>query len=60
MKRKNLYVLILLSLVAFLSACDPEVGTEEWCIMMQEKPKGDWTANEASDFAQHCLFKYQK
>jgi len=60
MKRKNIHLLIILGLAILLGGCDPEVGTEEWCIMMQEKPKGDWTANEASDYGQHCLFKYQK
>ncbi|GAL17806.1 hypothetical protein JCM19235_6359 [Vibrio maritimus] len=39
-----------------LSACT-EVGSEAWCQDMQEKPKGDWTANEASDYAKHCIFK---
>lgn len=39
-----------------LSACSPEVGSEEWCNDMKEKPKGDWSANEASDFAKHCVF----
>ncbi|NVK00960.1 MAG: DUF3012 domain-containing protein, partial [Oceanospirillaceae bacterium] len=24
---------------------------------MKEKPKGDWSANEATDFAKHCLLK---
>jgi len=24
---------------------------------LKEKPKGDWTANEATDFAKHCVFK---
>lgn len=39
-----------------LSACSPEVGSEDWCNELKEKPKGDWTANEASDFAKHCVF----
>lgn len=60
MKRKKRALLILLSSVALLVACEPETGTEEWCAMMQEKSKGDWTANEAGAFAEHCLFKYQK
>lgn len=38
-----------------LSACSPEVGSEEWCNDLKEKPKGDWSANEAADFAQHCV-----
>ncbi len=40
-----------------LSACAPEVGSDKWCAKLKEKPKGDWTANEAGDYAKHCLFK---
>jgi len=39
-----------------LSACAPEVGSEKWCQMMKDKPKGDWSANEAADYTKHCLF----
>lgn len=39
-----------------LAACAAEVGSEEWCAEMKEKPKGDWSANEAADFAKHCVF----
>ncbi|GMQ49043.1 DUF3012 domain-containing protein [Vibrio sp. 10N] len=49
------WVLVVLGVMA-LSACT-EVGSEAWCQDMQEKPKGDWTANEASDYAKHCIFK---
>ncbi len=38
-----------------LAACSPDVGSEDWCDDMKEKPKGDWTANEAADFAKHCV-----
>ncbi len=38
-----------------LAACSPEVGSEAWCDDMKEKPKGDWTVNEAADFAKHCV-----
>ncbi|EHK1078373.1 TPA: DUF3012 domain-containing protein [Vibrio parahaemolyticus] len=37
-----------------LSACT-EVGSEAWCEDMKEKPKGDWSANEAADFTKHCI-----
>lgn len=40
-----------------LIACEAEVGSKEWCADLKEKPKGDWTANEAADFAKHCVFK---
>lgn len=43
--------------VLFLAGCSPEVGSEAWCNDLKEKPKGDWTANEAADFAKHCVFK---
>ena len=33
----------------------PEVGSKAWCDLMDEKPKGDWTTNEAADYARHCL-----
>jgi hypothetical protein len=40
-----------------LTACAPEVGSARWCAGMDETPKGDWTANEAADYARHCLFE---
>jgi hypothetical protein len=49
------WALVVLGVMA-LAACT-EVGSEAWCQDMQEKPKGDWTANEASDYAKHCIFK---
>jgi len=42
--------------LAILSGCAPEVGSKKWCAAMEAKPKGDWTANEAKDFAKHCIF----
>lgn len=39
-----------------LAACEPEVGSEAWCARMDETPKGDWTVNQAADYARHCLF----
>lgn len=38
-----------------VAACSPEVGSPDWCEQMKEKPKGDWTANEATEFAKNCL-----
>ncbi|MCB1614483.1 MAG: DUF3012 domain-containing protein [Pseudomonadales bacterium] len=48
---------LISTLMLFCTACSPEVGSEKWCAMIKEKPKGDLSANEASDFAKHCLFK---
>jgi hypothetical protein len=36
--------------------CAWDVGSEPWCASMNQKPKGEGTANEAGDNAKHCLF----
>jgi len=46
---------ILLTVLA-LTGCSPEVGSTAWCAAMKDQPTGDWTANDATDFARHCLF----
>ena len=51
--RIGLFVAALL----LLGGCEPEVGSDEWCQQMVDKPKGDWTANEATEFAKSCIFK---
>ena len=52
------YLPITLFLVLLASGgCSPEIGSEAWCKSLGEKPKGDWSANEAKDYAKHCLFK---
>lgn len=55
--RKHIWLscLAIIGLLSVVTACSPEAGSDEWCVMMKEKPKGDWTANEAGDYAQHCL-----
>ncbi len=54
---KTLCLITVLALsVAGLSACSPEVGSKEWCADLKEKPKGDWSANEAAEFAKSCVF----
>lgn len=54
---KKITVYLLPAFLISITACAPEVGSEAWCQDMKEKPKADWTANEAADFAKHCLFK---
>ena len=46
--------------VLLLAACSPEVGSEKWCNTMDNKPKGEWTANEAGDYAKYCMLKLEK
>ena len=51
---KLLFIAVMLSA---LVACAPELGSKEWCDTLKEKNKGDWTSNEATDFAKHCIFR---
>lgn len=53
---KKLFMMLIIAAVWILSACSPEVGSEEWCEKLKKKPKGEWTANEAKDYAKHCVF----
>ena len=46
---------LLAALALGVAACAPEVGSKRWCAVMRDKPRGDWTANEALDFARHCV-----
>jgi hypothetical protein len=54
---KNLAV--AMGLAGLLTACSPEVGSRAWCEDMEATPKGDWTANEAADYARHCLLRQE-
>jgi Protein of unknown function (DUF3012) len=49
--------LLGLSTAAWLAACAPEVGSARWCEAMRDKPRGDWTANEALEFARSCVIE---
>jgi hypothetical protein len=57
MSKTILSMFSVLMLAGLLAGCAPEVGSEAWCKDMQKKPKGDWSANEAADFAKHCVFR---
>jgi hypothetical protein len=52
MKFAKLFLALLLSAACISCA---KVGSDEWCANMDEKPKGDWTANEAGDYAKYCV-----
>ncbi len=54
---KKTLCLSLLATLIFLNGCSPEVGSKAWCEDMEEKPKGDWTANEAADYTKSCVFR---
>jgi hypothetical protein len=48
-------ILAVLAGCVMLASCAPKVGSPRWCEAMKQKPRGDWTANEALDFARHCV-----
>ena len=48
---------MLSAVLIAVSGCAPEVGSKKWCESLEEKPKGDWTANELADYSKHCLFR---
>lgn len=50
-------ILVLLSAIFLLSACEPTVGSEKWCKQLKEKTKGEWTANEAVEFTKNCILR---
>ncbi len=31
------------------------IGSKEWCEELEDKPKGEWTANETTSYAKHCV-----
>lgn len=56
--KKQISLLFCLPMLLFvLAGCAPEVGSEAWCKAMAEKPKADWSSNEAASYAKHCLLK---
>ena len=54
---RAIVIAISVSMLLSLSACAPKVGSDKWCANLKAKPKGDWTANEAGDYAKYCIFK---
>jgi len=59
MKRKTIRLALIgcgVAIALLAMACPPAVGSKAWCEKMAKKPKGDWSTNEATDYAKHCLF----
>ena len=53
--KKYLIACALAVSTLMIQGCSPEVGSKEWCADLKEKPKGEWTANEAKDYAKNCI-----
>jgi cell division septation protein DedD len=48
---------VLVGVAVMMSGCLATVGSERWCQNMRDKPKADWSAGDAVDFAKHCIIK---
>jgi len=46
---------LLICSFVLLCACTAEPGSEKWCEQMSEKPKGEWSANDAGTYTMNCL-----
>lgn len=57
---KSMKVLTTLVVLMLICGCAPEVGTKEWCEDIDKKSKGDWSANDAKAYAEHCIFNTYK
>ena len=55
--KRTICLVIVAFVTIFLEGCSPEVGSEKWCGNLKAKPKGDWSFNEAADYAKHCILK---
>ena len=55
MKRNITAVLGCLVLAGALTACEPEVGSEEWCEEIENRGVENITASEATDYARECI-----
>jgi len=55
--RRRILATLVTALCLTALACAPEVGSERWCDQMDETPKGEWTANQAADYAKNCVLR---
>ena len=47
-------IILLSTITLALSACS-KVGSESWCEDLKDKPKGEWTADEAGQYTKYCV-----
>ena len=48
------HIALLISFAA-LAGCSPEPGSERWCSRMAEKPKSQWSFDDGTTYAKHCI-----
>ncbi len=53
----NTLRLAAIALAALTAACAPKVGSKAWCEKMDKQAVGDWSVNDAADYAKHCVLR---
>lgn len=53
----RLVIAVIPVLLLSLGACAPDVGSKKWCEQLDAKDKGEWTVNEAKEYAKYCLLE---
>ena len=48
-------LLIILGCASLLAACSVEPGSEAWCEQMDAKSKSEWTLEDGTTYASHCV-----
>jgi hypothetical protein len=51
----KLKMLVVVLFALSLSACGDRVGSEKWCAKLDEKPKSEWTMEQAGDYTKYCV-----
>ena len=51
-------ILLVAIMILLFAGCSPEVGSDEWCANMKQKPNGDWTQTETIEYAKNCIIKF--
>ncbi|PJA32451.1 MAG: DUF3012 domain-containing protein [Zetaproteobacteria bacterium CG_4_9_14_3_um_filter_53_7] len=52
---KKMFALMFAALIVLSFSGCSEPGSKAWCENMKDKPKGEWSANDAKTFTQHCV-----
>ena len=53
----RMFLPIVIASLLCVAGCAPEVGSKKWCEQLDDKDKGEWTVNEAKDYAKYCLLE---
>ena len=51
---------VLVACALALGACAPEPGSDAWCDLIDDKDMGDWTMNDAAEYAKNCIVRVEK